>query len=116
MDSNVRTGSSPVSRTNMWRFGEIGSTRHIQNVVEKSVSDRDRETTKIKNNKKLNMSAFEHVPYFLKCPNCGKVHLYEHIIGRVDKMPTDIECPTCGTLMNYNNSVDIKADSWFSYT
>ena len=62
------------------------------------------------------MSYFEHVPYFLKCPNCGKVHLYEHILGRDDKMPTDIECPTCGTLMNYNNSVDIKADSWFSYT
>ena len=55
------------------------------------------------------MRAFEHVPYFLKCPNCGKVHLYEYIIGRVDKMPTDIECPTCGTLMNWNNSVDIKA-------
>ena len=61
------------------------------------------------------MSAFEHVPYFLKCPNCGKVHLYEHIICRVDKMPTDIECPTCGTLMNWNNLVDIKAESWFSY-
>ena len=72
-----------------------------------------RVATKIK---KLYMSAFEHVPYFLKCPNCGKVHLYEHIICRVDKMPTDIECPTCGTLMNYTNSIDIKADSWFSYT
>ena len=69
----------------MWRLVEISSTRWTQT------------------------TAFEHVPYFLKCPNCGKVHLYEHIIGRVDKMPTDIECPTCGTLMNWNNSVDIKA-------